>query len=55
MPLLSRRLCKAKIGFGIAEQIGANEHPHRAEGTMWIVCVGDAPVVVNPTLSIGDA
>ena len=21
---------------------------------MWIVCVGDAPVVVNPTLSVGD-
>ena len=38
----------------IHKQIGANKHPHRAEGTMWIACVGDAPVVVNPTLSVGD-
>ncbi|MGM9832082.1 MAG: hypothetical protein ACI31A_00125, partial [Candidatus Limisoma sp.] len=38
----------------IHKQTGANEQPHRAEGRMWIVRVGDAPVVVNPTLSLGE-
>ena len=30
-------------------------HRHRVEDTMPMQSVGDAPVVVNPTLSIGDA
>ncbi|MGM9841728.1 MAG: hypothetical protein ACI31D_05965, partial [Candidatus Limisoma sp.] len=30
-------------------------YPQRVEDTLWIACVGDAPVVVNPALSIGDA
>ncbi|MDY4942700.1 MAG: hypothetical protein SO082_05830 [Candidatus Limisoma sp.] len=30
-------------------------HRHRVEDTMPMQRVGDAPVVVNPTLSIGDA
>ena len=34
---------------------GANENPQRVEDTLWIACVGDAPVMVSPTLSIGDA
>ncbi|MGM9841840.1 MAG: hypothetical protein ACI31D_06535 [Candidatus Limisoma sp.] len=33
---------------------GVKEHPQRVEDTLWIVCVGDAPIVVNPTLSVGD-
>ena len=40
--------------YGCLTHLVKTVHPHRAEGTMWIVCVGDAPVVVNPTLSIGD-
>ena len=38
-----------------ARPIGANENPQRVEDTLWIACVGDAPVVVSPTLSVGDA
>ena len=34
---------------------GANENPQRVEDTLWIVCVGDAPFMVSPALSIGDA
>ena len=30
-------------------------HRHRVEDTMPMQSVGDAPVVVNPALSIGDA
>ncbi|MDY4941959.1 MAG: hypothetical protein SO082_02000 [Candidatus Limisoma sp.] len=38
-----------------ARPIGANENPQRVEDTLWIACVGDAPIVVSPALSIGDA
>ena len=38
-----------------ARPIGANENPQRVEDTLWIECVGDAPIVVSPALSIGDA
>ena len=34
---------------------GANENPLRVEDTLWIACVGEAPFMVSPTLSIGDA
>ncbi|MBS7410326.1 MAG: hypothetical protein KIG59_05135 [Muribaculaceae bacterium] len=43
------------LGRAEARQIGANENPQRVEDTLWIECVGDAPVVVSPALSIGDA
>ncbi|MDD7760931.1 MAG: hypothetical protein PT955_09045 [Bacteroidales bacterium] len=34
---------------------GKSGERHRVEDTMPMQSVGDAPVVVNPTLSIGDA
>ena len=43
------------LGRAETRQIGANENPQRVEDTLWIACVGDAPVVVSPALSIGDA
>ena len=43
------------LGRAETLQIGANENPQHVEDTLWIACVGDAPVVVSPTLSIGDA
>ena len=44
-----------RYGRTEARPIGANENPQRVEDTLWIACVGDAPIVVSPALSIGDA
>ena len=62
MSVPSRRLCKTKYHRPVGRSkprpyngCGVNENPQRVEDTLWIACVGDAPVVVSPTLSVGDA
>ena len=50
--------CEMVVGSRLGATVygcGANENPQRVEDTLWIACVGDAPVVVSPALSIGDA
>ena len=50
--------CKMIVGSRLGATgygCGANENPQRVEDTLWIACVGDAPVMVSPALSIGDA